>query len=118
MESIHDQFVALYTAFNARDTGAVLAVMDPDVDWPNGMEGGRVHGHEAVTSYWTRQWGMIDPHVEPVAIHDDGAGCVTVDVHQTVRDMRGTLLADHVVQHVYSMRDGLVTHMEIRQAAG
>jgi len=27
------------------------------VDWPNGMEGGRVHGHAEVRAYWTRQWG-------------------------------------------------------------
>jgi ketosteroid isomerase-like protein len=32
-----------YAAFNARDIDAVLAVMHPDVDWPNGMDGGRVH---------------------------------------------------------------------------
>jgi hypothetical protein len=25
-----------------------------------------VHGREGVRSYWTRQWAMIDPHVEPV----------------------------------------------------
>jgi ketosteroid isomerase-like protein len=34
-----------YTAFNARDIDAVLAVMRPDVIWPNGMEGGTVVGH-------------------------------------------------------------------------
>ena len=57
-----------YAAFNVRDIDAVLAVMHADVDWPNGMEGGRVHGHHGVRDYWTRQWGMIDPHVEPMRI--------------------------------------------------
>ena len=33
-------------AFNARDIEAVLAVTHVDVDWPNGMEGGRVLGHD------------------------------------------------------------------------
>jgi hypothetical protein len=28
-----------YAAFNARDVDAALATMDPDVIWPNGMEG-------------------------------------------------------------------------------
>ncbi len=37
-----------YAAFNARDIEAVLAVMHVDVDWPNGMEGGRVLGHDEV----------------------------------------------------------------------
>jgi hypothetical protein len=27
-----------------------------------GMEGRRVHGHEAVRDYWTRQWNLVDPH--------------------------------------------------------
>jgi hypothetical protein len=30
-----------YEAFNARDIDAALALMHLDVDWPNGMEGGR-----------------------------------------------------------------------------
>jgi hypothetical protein len=53
-----------YAAFNARDVEAVLAAMHPDVDWPNGMEGGRVLGHAAVRAYWIRQWGLIDPRVD------------------------------------------------------
>jgi ketosteroid isomerase-like protein len=28
-----------YDAFNARDVDAVLALLQPDVDWPNAMEG-------------------------------------------------------------------------------
>ncbi len=54
-----------YDAFNARDVDAAVAAMHPDVDWPNGMEGGRVHGHRGVRDYWTRQWRSIDPRVEP-----------------------------------------------------
>ena len=68
-----------YEAFNARDVDAVLALMHPDVDWPNGMEGGRVLGRAAVREYWTRQFEMIDSRVE----------------------------------HVYTIRDGLVERMEI-----
>ncbi len=33
----------IYAAFNARDIDAVLAVMHPNVEWPNGMEGGSVY---------------------------------------------------------------------------
>jgi hypothetical protein len=42
-----------YAAFNARNIDAVLAAMHPDVDWPNGWEGGRVRGHPQVRDYWT-----------------------------------------------------------------
>jgi ketosteroid isomerase-like protein len=56
---------SLYDRFNARNMEAVIAVMHPDVLWANGMEGGHVNGHQGVREYWTRQWAVIDPHVEP-----------------------------------------------------
>jgi hypothetical protein len=31
---------AAYEAFNARDIEAALALVHPEVDWPNGIEGG------------------------------------------------------------------------------
>src|SRR3989442_313266 len=58
-----------YAAFNARDIDAALGTMHPDVVWPNGREGGYVHGHDAARAYWTRQWGVIDPHGEPGRFH-------------------------------------------------
>jgi len=88
--------------------------MRPDVDWPNGMEGGRVHGRDEVRAYWKRQWGILDPHVEPVRIEDNEAGNTVVDVHQVVRDLAGKILKDQIVQHVYSFRDGLIDRMDIR----
>jgi ketosteroid isomerase-like protein len=104
-----------YAAFNARDVDAVIAVMHPDVDWPNAWEGGRVHGHAAVRSYWARQFEVIDGRVEPRSFALAPDGRVVVDVHQVVRDRTGALLSDGSVQHVYRMRDGLVEHMEVRE---
>jgi hypothetical protein len=103
-----------YKAFNARQIDSVLALMHPDVDWPNGMEGGRVHGHSGVRGYWTRQWSMLDPHVEPLRFETDEAGRTMVDVHQVVRDLAGCVLVDQMVQHVYSIQDGLIKSMDIK----
>jgi ketosteroid isomerase-like protein len=55
---------AAYAAFNARDIESALALMHPDVVWPNGMEGGTVVGQGAIREYWRRQWGMINPSVD------------------------------------------------------
>lgn len=104
-----------YAAFNARDIDGALATMKPDVEWPNGMEGGIVHGHAGVRAYWTRQWGLIDPHVDPVNFEMDEAGRVVVGVHQVVRDLAGKLLLDRMVEHVYSIDGGLICRMEIRE---
>ncbi|HKV82785.1 MAG TPA: nuclear transport factor 2 family protein [Candidatus Sulfotelmatobacter sp.] len=104
-----------YAAFNARDIDGALATMNPDVVWPNGMEGGTVHGHEGVRAYWTRQWGMIDPHVDPVNFTEDEHGRIVVDVHQVVRDLTGKQLLDRMVQHVYTLNHGLIQSMDIRE---
>jgi hypothetical protein len=38
--SDRDLLNRVYAAFNARDIEAVLRLLHPDVDWPDGMEGG------------------------------------------------------------------------------
>ncbi len=113
MQSNRELLTKAYEAFNLRQIDAVLALMHANVDWPNGMEGGRVHGQEEVRAYWSRQWSLIDPKVEPVHIEDKDDGNTVVDVHQVVRDLSGTILMDQMVQHVYSIRDGLIERMEI-----
>lgn len=105
-----------YAAFNARNIDAALATMHPDVDWPNGMEGGMVHGHQEVREYWTRQWTLIDPHVEPIGFTPTYDGRIAVDVRAVVRDREGAVLVDHVLQHVYRVEDGLIRGMEIMEA--
>jgi hypothetical protein len=107
---------SLYQAFNERDIEATLAGMSEDVDWPNGWQGGREQGHEAVREYWTRQWAEIDPHVDVVSIATRPDGRVAVDVHQLVLDRGGDLLSDSRVVHVYELRDGLVVRMDIEEA--
>ena len=105
-----------YAAFNARNVDAALAGMHPDVDWPNGMEGGRVHGHQGVREYWTRQWTMFDPHVEPLSFARMPDGRMAVEVRQVVRNAAGALLLDQRVHHLYRIEDGLIREMEIRDA--
>ena len=113
--SDRDLLIRAYEAFNARDIDRALATMQPHVEWSNGVDGGFVHGRDAVREYWTRQWRLIDPHVEPRRISTAG-GQVVVDVHQIVRDLSGTVLTDHHVRHAYVIEDGLIGRMEIRRA--
>jgi hypothetical protein len=108
-----DVLYGAYSDFNARRMEDVLARMHAAVQWANGMEGGHLTGTDAVRGYWTRQWNMIDPHVEPLEIVEDTAGRFVVRVHQTVRDLAGKLLLDTEVRHVYTMRDGLIARMDI-----
>jgi len=108
---------AAYAAFNARGLGAALAAMHPDVVWPNGMEGGTVHGRDGVRAYWTRQWGLVDSRVVPRSFARLADGRVSVEVDLTVRDLDGTLLRTATVRHVYAFEDGLVRSMEVKAKA-
>jgi hypothetical protein len=110
-----DLLIEIYRAFNARDIETVLAHFHPDIDWPNGMEGGRVHGHEGVRAYWRRQWALIDPKVEPRAFRRDSAGRVVVSVHQLVRARSGAVLSERMVEHVYTIENALVRRMDIAE---
>ena len=105
---------AAYAAFNARNADAALALMTPDVAWPRAFKGGFVRGPEQVRAYWTEQWSEIDPRVEPVGFHPEGAGIFLVDVHQVVRDKSGNVLADERVGHRFTLAHGLIQQMEVQ----
>lgn len=111
----------MYDCFNARDIDGVLAVLADDVAWANGMDGGHVHGREAVRAYWTRQWAIVSPHVEPVSFDEAADGSILVEVQQSVRDLEGNPLEgqthglrDKTVAHIFRLQDGKVTRFDIR----
>ena len=105
--------IAAYRALNARELEAALATLYTDVEWPNTMEGGTNRGHDGVGAYWTKQWNMVDPVVEPLQFSVDGKGRIVIAVLQVVRDLQGQLLEDLVVQHTYQMQHGLIRRMEM-----
>jgi ketosteroid isomerase-like protein len=105
----------LYAQFNARETESLLAQMTPDVMWANAMEGGYAQGREAVLAYWTRQWSMFDPHVEPEEFSLGENGTVAVKVHQVVKDFEGKVIADVRVGHVFRMEGGLVKRFDVSE---
>jgi ketosteroid isomerase-like protein len=110
----------LYERFNARDIDSVLAELADDVAWANGMDGGHVHGHEAVREYWTRQWAVVSPRVEPIAFQQED-GAVVVEVVQSVFDLNGQPLKDQdhglkdkTVTHIFRMEGGKVARFDIQ----
>ena len=104
-----------YRYFNERNIDATLAVMHPEVDWPNGIEGGIEHGHDAVRNYWTRQWKVFDPHVKPVQVEQQADGRIDVIVHQVVHNINGNLLLDQIVHHIYTIENRLIKAMDIKK---
>ena len=106
-----------YSAFNKRDIDGALALMAPDVSWPKASEGGKVIGKEEIRAYWTRQWGEFDPHVEPLAMTEEDGGKIRVKVHQIVKSLKGDVLSDSEVLHVFTMNGGLIAAMDLGNEA-
>lgn len=123
MDSDIEILKRMYDRFNARDINGILADLAEDVAWANGMDGGHVHGREAVREYWTRQWAIVNPHVEPVSFDKAANRSIVVKVQQAVRDLEGKPLHDQThglkdktVEHIFRFHDGKVTHFDIRDA--
>jgi hypothetical protein len=106
----------LYEGFNRRDIPAVLTLLAENVDWANGMDGGHVHGRDAVRAYWTKQWAAIAPQVDPMHVTQRDDGATAVEIHQVVRDLEGRVLLDETVRHVFQIDKGLVTRFDIEIA--
>ena len=120
MDGEIDLLKQLYACFNARDIDGVLVVLTDDVAWANGMDGGHVHGREAVRDYWTRQWTIVSPHVEPKAFHKAANGSIVVTVQQSVTDLEGKPLQkqthglkEKTVGHSFHFRNGSVSRFDI-----
>jgi hypothetical protein len=105
-----------YSAFNQRNVDGVLALMSENVSWPKASEGGRVAGKEEIRAYWTRQWQEFDPHVEPIEVIDREGGKVDVKVHQLVKSLGGDVLSDSEVWHVYTIANGLIERMDLKES--
>ena len=114
----------MYNCFNSRDIDGVLGALTDDVAWANGMDGGHVHGREGVREYWTRQWAIVSPHVEPVSFERAPDGSIVVEVRQSVRDLQGRPLQDQThglrdktVGHVFYLQEGKVVRFDIQDAS-
>jgi hypothetical protein len=105
-----------YSAFNQRDIDGALALMSDNVSWPKASEGGRAIGKEQIRAYWTRQWQQFDPYVEPIEVIDREDGKTHVKVHQVVKSLSGDVLSDSVVDHFYTIANGLIERMEIDES--
>src|ERR1700724_2016743 len=86
-----------YSAFNRRDIGGAV-------------------GKEEIRAYWTRQWNQFDPHVEPVEVIDREGSKTDVRVHQIVKTLSGDILSDTYVWHVYTIANGLIERMDLRES--
>ena len=90
-----------------------MALMDPDVDWPNVPDGGFVHGRNAVREHWRAQFRQVDPRIEVAGIAEKSEGCVEAHVRQIVRGLDGSKLSDDQAVHVFTIAGDRIKRMEV-----
>src|SRR5271167_1814063 len=104
----------MYEDLNQGDVDAVLAVLDPNVEWwtrEDNPDTALVRGREGFSALWAEITDVLeDLHIEPTEIIDAGE-YVVASLRQVART-RGVSIEQHEV-HVSRLRDGYV--IEIRE---
>ena len=101
-------------AGNARDIAGAWALLPAAVAWPNGLEGGTVHGHAGGRTSWSRQWRLSNPRVEPGRLVREAEGLYVAQGQQGGKDRQGGVLTDRLVSQADRLEQGQGTSLESR----
>jgi ketosteroid isomerase-like protein len=102
-------------AWNQQDWDAVLATLDPEVDWR--LSGSipdlatEYHGHEGVRSFWnswTASWAQLRVEVEEIVDLDERV----MMLGHFRAEGRGEIELNQPIAFLFTFRDGLVTHFQ------
>ncbi|ATQ42527.1 nuclear transport factor 2 family protein [Caulobacter mirabilis] len=102
----------LYEALNRQDVDALVALVHPDVDWQDLLDGGRRHGPEAMRDYWTQQFAVIRPEVSPIAFERLPDGRLAVQVFMTIASIEGRPWEQGPARFAFTLDGGLIRRMD------
>lgn len=110
----HESLVArLWTALNHQDIKAAVALLHPDVDWQDIINGGRRRGLVEMAQYWEGAFGIITSASSTLDARPDDEGRLAARVLHSVRDKQGRLWTEETLTHLFSFRDGLISRMDV-----
>ena len=102
-----------YTAFNDRDIERAVALMDPDVEWPDVVRGGVVRGRDGVRRHWRDVFASADARIELGDLERRPDQSIAADVRQVVTGPDGQTASDDQLVHVFRIDDELITRMDV-----
>ena len=102
-----------YKAIDAKDVDAILAMLHPEVDFPDQLnDDRRLRGHAAVRAYYEKAFSIIAGESTPTAFHPRPDGTLEVRVHHHVTSIDGALWHDGPVDYSFGFRDGLIARLD------
>ncbi|HYE45885.1 MAG TPA: nuclear transport factor 2 family protein [Caulobacter sp.] len=101
-----------FQALDRQDIEGALAVMHPDADIVDQLEGERRVGHAALRDYWTGAFRMIRSENVPKAFQALEGGALRVTVHHHVTSPDGALWHEGPVDYRVEFRDGLISRID------
>ncbi len=102
----------MYEDLNQGDLEAMLAVLDPDMEWwtrRDNPDTSLLRGREGFSAHWAEITGVLEEFRQQATEVIDAGEYVVVCVHQTART-RGALIEQDEV-HMWRCRDGCVVEL-------
>jgi hypothetical protein len=99
---------SLYDAMSRQDVDGVLALMHPEIDWPNTLGEGRVQGLDALRAYWRDQFALVRLSTAMLEYREQPDGSVITKVSVSRHTLAGALWDDQVAYNRFRFEDGLI----------
>ncbi|MDO9337486.1 MAG: nuclear transport factor 2 family protein [Caulobacteraceae bacterium] len=112
MDARRTLLLRFYKALDTRDAGAIAAMLHPEADFPDQIDGGRVVGAAAVLAYFVRAFALIRTENALTAFSADGADRLRVRIHHHVTSVGGALWHDGSLDYRFTFRDGRIVRMD------
>ncbi|MDP1737854.1 MAG: nuclear transport factor 2 family protein [Caulobacter sp.] len=103
----------LWTAVNRQDFEAAIALLHPDVDWQDIVNGGRLHGIAAVRAYWTRISELLTSDSSPITYRLIGEDRIAARMLHSLTGKQGKVWGEEALTQVFTLRDGLIVRMDL-----
>jgi ketosteroid isomerase-like protein len=113
MDARRALLLRFYKALDAKDVDAIMALLHPDVDFPDQLDSdNRLHGGAAVRDYYVRAFGLVTGESTPTAFRARPDGSMEVRIHHHVTSIDGALWHDGLVDYSFDFRDGLILRFD------
>lgn len=112
MDARRTLLLRFHKALDGKDVETVMALLHPEADVPNQLDGRRVQGGAALRAYYVRAFGLVSSENTPTAFHARPDGTMEVRIHHHVTSLDGALWHDGPVDYRFTFRDGLISRLD------